>query len=170
MTFKPWGLGWASRRLRRIPGSKDLFTAAAWVVVCVLEPFAARPEVHLGALLTASIWTFTLVFNRSIAFDIKDLQGDSIVGKETIPIVLGKQATKLMLLGFVLFQASILIWAASSGLVSNLGYWLLGSVAFECLYLGLYHRRIITRGILFELVVDASLIVPAVITLLWEAF
>lgn len=170
MTLKPWGLGWASRRLRRIPGSKDLFTAAAWVVVCVLEPFAAKPAVHLGALVIASIWTFVLVFNRSIAFDIKDLQGDRIVGKETIPLVLGKKGIKGMLLGLVLFQTLTLVWAASSGVVSDLGYWLLGSVAFECLYLWLYHRRIITRGIIFELVVDASLVVPALITFLWQMY
>ena len=81
------------RRLRDIPTSKTLFVPLAWAVMTLILPALSSatpvPWWQIGAL---SCMAFLLVFVRSTLLDIRDIQADRLVGKETIPIVLGTQA------------------------------------------------------------------------------
>jgi len=165
---KIFWLGNISRVLRLIQGSKDLFTAAAWAVLCVFVPYMVMSGSGWRTLVITVGWAFTLVFIRSIVFDVKGLQGDSIMGKETIPIVLGKERTKLLLFAIFILQFAALVYGTFTGWIPDLGYWLPASMAYVCLYLALYHYRIVTRGLGFELLVDSSLIFPAILTFTWD--
>lgn len=85
------------RSMKEIPGSKTLLIALAWGVVCVLLPSLGVR----GYLDTASLGAFffiaILLFIRTAFFDILDMQGDRIAGKETLPILLGEEASHRLL-------------------------------------------------------------------------
>jgi len=93
----PAGLGTRFRRIKDIPGSKTLLIAMAWgTVTAVLPPIAlSRPFGAADAF--APLWAAGLVFVRTAFFDILDMQGDRLVGKETIPILLGEQRSLKLL-------------------------------------------------------------------------
>jgi 4-hydroxy-3-methylbut-2-enyl diphosphate reductase len=80
------------RRLKDIALSKDVGISLAWAVVCVfalyLEPFRKFPG---GDTIFAFAFVFIMVFIRTIFHDLHDLQRDRIVGRETLPIVLGRK-------------------------------------------------------------------------------
>jgi 4-hydroxy-3-methylbut-2-enyl diphosphate reductase len=66
-------------------------------------------------------WVFCLVFVQTAFFDIMDMQGSRIVGKETIPILLGEKRT-MQLLKIISGAMAAFIWLASAlGLVSTAG-------------------------------------------------
>jgi len=46
-------------------------------------------------------WSAVLVFVRTAFFDILDMQGDRLVGKETIPILLGEKRSLRLLKGLL---------------------------------------------------------------------
>ncbi len=158
------------RRLMDIPASKDIFFALAWAVVLVwLHLFTAKGH-FTKATLTALIFTFILAFVRSVIISIRDIQGDMIVGRETIPILLGIEKTKILLFsltglsGILLLVATVLKWT------SPLGYFLLIAVLYVFCYLFLYRQEIIVPGLWTEAVVDSSFVLAGAIAYAWYLF
>jgi 4-hydroxy-3-methylbut-2-enyl diphosphate reductase len=157
------------QRLKDIPASKDIFAALIWATVCVLVPVSAgRWEGLNRASIISFMFVFLISYIRSVLFDIRDIQGDRFVGRETIPIIIGKERTKVFLLclsGLAvmgLLVSSILKW------VSSLGYLFIISVLYTIFYLYLYHRRIISQGLSCEGVVDGKFILTGVLAFLWK--
>lgn len=110
------------RSLRSFPGSKTILIALAWGVVSALLPALASESGRPLTCLFAFFWASGLVFCRTAFFDVLDMQGDRIVGKETIPILIGqKRAFKLLkyclIMGVVLLPA-----AGATGVVTSLSY------------------------------------------------
>jgi (E)-4-hydroxy-3-methyl-but-2-enyl pyrophosphate reductase len=158
------------RKLKDIPGSKTIFVALAWGIVTSLLP----PLAQEGRLLTGSIpaflFTAILVFIRSTLYDFKDIQGDLLVGKETIPIVLGKRATEILVFSLLFFLGGILALAPPLQWAPTVTYLLLLSLGYVVAYYYLYQKRTLGRGFLFEGVVDGSFIFSGLLAFLWSIF
>jgi len=159
------------RSLKEIPASKDLFLTLAWTMVTVILPaFSAKGFLLSSLALVSFLFILIIVFIRSVLYDIKDIQGDMIVGKETIPIVIGKGKTKVLLVLLALILAIVLFLAPHLHWTSTLSYYLLIPVLYTCFYLFLYHRRIIWRGVACEATVDTTFILTGLVTYLWILF
>jgi len=160
----PKGGRWLARyyRLRDIPASRNLFMALAWGVVTALLPALSFGSPSMGlSVIVAFIIPFTVALARSVTFDLRDIEGDRMVGRETIPVALGKTWTKVLVL--VLVSATLLLTAMSAavGWSPSASYYLLPSVLFIYLYLYLYHIRAISSGPGLDWVVDANFLVIA---------
>jgi 4-hydroxy-3-methylbut-2-enyl diphosphate reductase len=157
------------RRLADIPCSRELFLAGAWCVTAVVIPLLAQREPLSPAFGVALAFTFALAFTRAALLDIRDIQGDRIVGKETMPIVFGKMAVKTAL-GLLLFVvAALLLLAPGLGWCPALAYGLLACLLYACAYLWFYHWRLIGEGYLCEGVVDANFLLAGIVAYLWAA-
>ncbi len=156
------------QRLKDIPASKDIFVALAWATVCVLVPASAKVWGGINFSITASFaFVFLISYIRSVLFDIRDIQGDRFVGRETIPILLGKEKTKMFLLAISGFAAIGLFIFSRIGWLSSLGYLLIIPIGYTIFYLYLYHRRIISQGLSCEAVVDGKFILTGLIAFIW---
>lgn len=156
------------QRLKDIPASKDIFVALAWATVCVLVPASAKVWGDINFSITASfVFVFLISYIRSVLFDIRDIQGDRFVGRETIPILLGKEKTKMFLLAISGFAAIGLFIFSRIGWLSSLGYLLIIPIGYTIFYLYLYHRRIISQGLSCEAVVDGKFILTGLIAFIW---
>lgn len=147
-----------------------MFVALAWgVVTSLLSPLAQDGRLRPGTAV-AFLFTSILVFVRTTLYDFKDIQGDLMVGKETIPIVLGRKKAEglvvilLSILGVVLTLASPLGWGTS---VTSI---LLFSLAYMVFCYWLYLQRILGWAFLFEGVVDGSFIFVGFLAFLWTFF
>ncbi len=154
---------WLARKIRfkafrEIPGSKDLFTALAWAVVSVLVPCLAVEGVQILPALYVFFFGFTMVFIRSLVFDMKDLEGDRILGKETFPLIMGPKATNRLIALCTVMLALIAVSDVFFTWSAVRGYLLLPVAAYVCFYLVLYYRNILSRGILFEIALDAQFV------------
>ncbi len=80
------------RRIKDLPASKDLFVAAAWA--CVLSGAVAvsgEQASEWEGMLLSAIPVFILILSRTILLDLHDIDGDRMIGRETLPVLLGKQ-------------------------------------------------------------------------------
>lgn len=155
-------------RLKDIPASKDVFVGVGWVFVTVVIPaLAAGSALFTAPVAVAAVFTFTVVYIRSVVSDIRDIHGDRLVGRETIPILIGKEATKVFVAALTISLAAFLAASSYFGLVSPFGYLLLVSVGYTALYLALYHWRIISRGVPMDLALDGVFHVTGAIALAW---
>jgi len=156
------------QKLKDIPGSKTILVALAWGVVTSLLPPLAQEAKLLTGSFVAFFFSAILVFIRSTLYDFKDIQGDLMVGKETIPIVLGKRATEILVVWLLFLLGGMLIVAAPLKWTTTVSFLLLISLGYVVAYYFLYQKRILGRGFLFEGVVDGSFIFSGLLAFLWS--
>jgi 4-hydroxy-3-methylbut-2-enyl diphosphate reductase len=151
------------RSLRSFPGSKTILIALAWGVVTAALPASAAKSGPPVSGLVAFIWATSLVFCRTIFFDILDMQGDRIVGKETLPILIGHKRAFKLLTYCLVFGMVLLVAAGLSGVMTPLSFLLV--IPF-LLFLGViyaYGQGHMLPGISMEFKVESLLILCGII-------
>ena len=155
-------------RIKDIPGSKTFLIAAAWGLVTTVMP-ALSENGRIGTdTLAALLWTASLVFSRTAFFDLLDIQGDRLVGRETLPIVLGaKRATDLLKISLVI----LIVWPVLTGAVglsTTLGYFLAVIPIAMLAVITLYERGKIMPGARLEFLTESHFILAGVIGVVWS--
>jgi 4-hydroxy-3-methylbut-2-enyl diphosphate reductase len=110
------------RRIRDLPGSKTILIALAWGFVTAGLPALAGENGHWVNGLAAFLWATGIVFCRTAYFDILDMQGDRIVGKETIPIMIGPARSFALLKLLLTAMVLVLLLSAVVGIFTSLAY------------------------------------------------
>jgi 4-hydroxy-3-methylbut-2-enyl diphosphate reductase len=155
------------RRLRDIPGSKTFMIAAAWgIVTALLPPLSLGANAYWISVLIF-LWTAGIVFVRTAFFDILDMQGDRIVGKETIAILLGEKRSLRLLKIMLLILAATLLLLSSFHLISYLGFVLIASPISLLLLLSAYEQGVLLPSIRLEFLVESNFILAGAIAFLW---
>lgn len=101
--------------LSKAYNSKTLVTSFGWVIVCALVPLIAEkaPSYAYPAML---FFVFGFIFLRNIILDLIGLQGDLILGRETLPILIGlKPAVRIAKAMGVVSCAIFMIISGISG-------------------------------------------------------
>lgn len=156
-------------KLKDIPASKTIFIAGAWGAVAALLP-ALRSGWQVGwSTIAALTVIFFLVFVRSALFDLLDVHGDRLVGKETIPVVLGEKGTRVLLVWQALLAALVLALAPSLGLSTGFGYLMLINCAYAGVYLYVYRRDYLRPDSLgFEALVESNFYLAGALAILYQ--
>jgi len=157
------------KRLKDFPGSKDIFIALAWAWVIVLIPLLKQGVYFSYISMSILGFVFLTVFIRSVVFDIASIEGDRIVGRETIPILIGQERTGIMLLILAAVIGIFMLSSAASGLVPSLGYYLIFPPAFMVTCLYIFQKTRIQGGTLFEAIIDSNFILTGIAAYLWQA-
>lgn len=155
--------------LAGIPGSKDILVSLALAIVAVALPLwhhssAWNLRTWAGVLVVTS-----LVFARTAIHNIKDMQNDQILGRETLPILIGRRATKIVLLALLALALAAFAWTT---LVAGLPRpWLpIGlatlAAAYPVAYLWLYHERFTTGKSITEPPLELSFYLVGLLALL----
>jgi 4-hydroxy-3-methylbut-2-enyl diphosphate reductase len=101
------------KNLKDIPTSRDLFAALAWAVLITFTPQAINDDFVLqpasGAIF---LWTFFLAYLRSLIFDLRDIEGDRIMGRETLITIIGEIRVKALIFTALFSSLFILICLA----------------------------------------------------------
>jgi (E)-4-hydroxy-3-methyl-but-2-enyl pyrophosphate reductase len=159
--------GWRFQSLKDIPGSKNIATAVAWGAVAALLPRLETGLAPAPGLAVAFFFTAALVFIRSALSDILGIQSDRLIGRETIPVLIGEGRTFLLLQGISGLLFVLLLAASPAGWTTPLSFVLLSSVFYIWICFKLYDRRSAISGVVMEGLLESSYIVAGVSALLW---
>lgn len=110
------------RRIRDLPGSKTILIALAWGVVTAGLPAMAVESGSWVPGVLAFVWASGIVFCRTAYFDVLDMQGDRIVGKETLPILLGPARSLRLLKRMLVFVVMLAVVAGLFGVMTPLAF------------------------------------------------
>ena len=161
-------VGLRYRRIRDIPGSKTLLIAMAWgIVTAVLPPLSLTGKASWVTGLIF-LWTVAIVFVRTAFFDILDMQGDRIVGKDTFAIMLGEKRTMRILKNMLIVLVAALMLLSSFHIISYLGLVLIGCPVFFLLLLSAYERGVLLPSIKLEFLVETNFILAGAMAFLWS--
>lgn len=158
---------WPFNRIGDIPGSKTLFIAVAWAIVTVVIP-----QVDVGinitpAMIVAMLFVFTIVFVKSALSDIIDIQSDRFVGKETIPVVIGKSNTVRLLRGISILIGLLLVASFLLELTSSLSLMLIISIFYVWICIRLCDKRTQFSSIVLEGLLETNFIIAGICSYLW---
>jgi (E)-4-hydroxy-3-methyl-but-2-enyl pyrophosphate reductase len=156
------------RRLRDIPGSKTFMIAVAWgIVTALLPPLSLSDKAHWVTVLIF-LWAAGIVFVRTAFFDVLDMQGDRIVGKETIAILLGEKRSLRLLKIMLLVLIAALLLLSAFHLISYLGFVLVASPITLLVLLSAYEQGILLPSVKLEFLVETNFVLAGVIAFLWS--
>jgi 4-hydroxy-3-methylbut-2-enyl diphosphate reductase len=139
----------------------------AWgVVTAVLPPISVSGVFSIpDAFIFA--WSAGLVFVRTAFFDILDMQGDRLVGKETIPTLLGEKRSLRLLKGMLAVLVVGLPLVGALGPLSALNFLLAVCPAAMFAILLAWEKGFILPGIRLEFLVESHLVLAGLMALAW---
>ena len=158
--------------LKEIPGSRAVFTAMAWGVLAALIPVVCSGTKPMASGATAIAFFFVagMIFIRTGLFEIMAMEGDRVVGKETLAIALGRERTLNLLSGCCLAFAAMLLLAAGAGIIPSLGYLLSLSGLYALGYLTLYRCGLMEAGLMLESLVEGNMILAGILAFTWDPY
>jgi len=155
-------------RLSDIPGSKTTLIAIAWgVVTAVLPALAAYGTIRFSTVLVF-LWCGASVFVRTVFFEILEIHGDRIVGRETIPLLVGEKRSLRLLKKLLKIIPLFLLACSLLTLVSSVGIPLAACPLFLYLLVAAYQRGMTAPGFRTELIVDFYFILVGLVTFGWN--
>ena len=155
------------RSIRDLPGSKTILIAMAWgIVVAILPPLSANGKITWVNGLVF-MWSTGLVFFKTLFFDILDMQGDRIIGRETLAISLGeKQSMRLLDIVAIVLIVMLPLFSVYQ-LVSALGFVLTLCPIFILMVILAYRKGFLLPGIRLEFLVETHFILAGLLTFIW---
>jgi (E)-4-hydroxy-3-methyl-but-2-enyl pyrophosphate reductase len=159
----------AFRSIRSFPGSKTILIAVAWGVVTAGLPALAGQRAGIWSGVVAFVWATSFVFCRTAFFDILDVQGDRIVGKETIPIIIGPKRAFKLLKGLLTAQMLLLATAGLTGLSTPLAFVLILPLLLLFVMVSAHERGNMLPGIRMEFRVESLFVLCGVLAAAWAA-
>jgi len=156
--------------LKEIPGSKTMFTAVAWGVLAALIPVVCSDQPISGATAIAFFFVAGMIFIRSGIFEIMAIEGDRVVGKETMAIALGKERTFTLLFVSAMVFIAVVLGAAWRGVIPSLGYSLSLCGFYMLAYLVLYHRDHLESSLMLESLIEGNMILAGILAFIWDPY
>jgi 4-hydroxy-3-methylbut-2-enyl diphosphate reductase len=163
-------IGRTIERISDVPGSKTILIAVAWGIVTVVLPHLAIEIRITSTMVFVALLASTLAFVRTAFFDIVDMQGDRLVGQESLPIVIGKDRTQHLLKQLLILSLAVLLFAPVMKLTTSLAHGVIFSVFYLAWIVQAFEKNWILPGFRFEFLVETVFPFTAGITLFWHLF
>lgn len=159
-------LKWKS--IRDLPGSKTPLVAAGWAMAAaVLPAMGSGSPILWSGLIVSFIFAAGMVFWRTALSDLLDIQGDRIVGRETIPILIGAKKTRKLLLGLLIFLAAFLGLAGAAGWIPRVGLALMLSTAIFGAFFFVYKKRHLVDRLAVEALIDGNFVLAGLLCVVY---
>ncbi len=165
--FMPAGWEKFPIKLKNIPTSKTFFVPLAWAAVSSLLPYFS--STGQPARLAFAFWIlFLLALVRTTLRDFLAIQGDRLVGKETLVVLIGEKKTA----SFTITILSLLVLSALLGPVLGLStrfsYFLIAPALVYALFLKAGSEKRLREDPLLEALIEFVLIGTGLSALLWN--
>ncbi len=158
------------RSIKDIAGSKNVSMALAWSTVAVVLPGLQQEVISLAAVVVSFTFVTYIVFSRSVISDIWDIQSDRLKGQETMPVVLGIDSVRRLILILSLPVLFLVIGAGLAGLVPGLSFYLAACLFYVWICLRLCDRALNISNFVMEGLLETNYFLAGLVTLMWLYF
>jgi (E)-4-hydroxy-3-methyl-but-2-enyl pyrophosphate reductase len=161
---------WRFRKLKDLPGTKNSFMAVAWAIVVAVVPQVDVDLVVKPAMMVAFLFTFSVVFVRSALSDLMDIQSDRLMGRETIPVVIGEERTRRLMEGLSLFLFLLLAVSFPLGWTSTVSFALLACVFYMWICFELCDRKTAFSAAVLNGFLETNYVLAGLVATVWFVF
>lgn len=146
--------------LKEIPGSKTFLVALAWSLVVVILPCWPVLSERGGVLLVLGLLMLGVIYVRNALFDVFDVQGDKMVGKETLPVCIGERRTLQLLTRILLLLAGLTVAGIATPLPMA-GLLFLPGIFLLWIFVSMYRKERIFPGLASTFMLETTLYILA---------
>jgi len=107
-------------RLKDLPYVKSFLPPGVIAGILVVWPCVENGRSFRLNEYLVLLWCVLLLTINSLVFDYRDIEGDSFVGTQTIPVRLGRRYTIYLLIGLAVALVGVSAWLATRGFVNRL--------------------------------------------------
>ncbi len=157
-------------KIKDIPGSRALSEALAWVAVITVLPIVSGRGGDMGPSIIAGLVVFSLSYARAIFLSVFQVQGDLMVGRETLPITLGEERTLLILKCILGAAALFLIVGVVSRLTGPFLYMMFCPLLTLLLCLSAYEKKWFHPGLGLEAMIESNFLLAGALAFFWQYF
>ena len=158
---------WKVTRLRDIPGSKNIFMAVAWAVVAAMIPAITVDLRATSGMVISFLLVFSIVFVKSTLSDMVDVQSDRLVGRETIPVIIGERITRMLIKGISVVMGAGLVAVVIAAYTPLLTLGLLLPVFYVWICLELCDKKAQFSSVVMEGLFGTNYILAGVSVYVW---
>lgn len=117
--------------LKLMPGSKDILVAIAIAVLTLALPLWYDGRSWDIRAWSGLLFVTALVLARTTTYNLKDMQNDQILGRETLPILFGRKVTKILFLSYLILALGATVTVACLQPIHN-NLWLVITILTMC--------------------------------------
>lgn len=158
------------RSLREFPGSKNISMATAWAMVTTVLPGLGKGFSFSAGMITAFLFVFTVVFIRSVMSDILDIQNDRLIGRETIPVIAGREKTQKILKVILALLFALLTLSFAAGWSTSVVFALMTCLFYILISFKLCDKKRVLPGMALAGLLETNYIIAGASALLWLVF
>lgn len=163
-----WRQSLSALKIKDIPASKTLTVPLAWASVTVFIPHLDHVGDAFGSILLVFIVVFLLVLMRTAFMDCLDIQGDRLVGRETVVVLLGENETIRYLWIVLAALSGTLLGGAWLGALTPFAFFLLPAAGVYAWFLMTTHGRRIHQAPVLEILIESVIVGIGVMGLGWN--
>ena len=161
--------GWENfpLKLKDIPTSKTFFVPMAWAAASAVLPYFGGS--HDRSRMLFACWIiFLLALARTVLRDFLAIQGDRLVGKETLVVLAGERRTVLITIGILLTLAITAVCGPMFGVCTRFSYVLVVPAFVYGFFLKMGSKKKLREEPLYEVIVETVLIVTGLSAIAWN--
>lgn len=156
-------------RIKEVPVFKSLIVAVAWAIPPAFLPVYLSSSLPGFSSYIAALYFFILVFTSTVVFDIRDVKGDIVSGVRTIPAILGKEKTVLLLSSLNIGGGLAIVYLGLQEISFSQAAFLFLSMIYVQFYIMYSLQQNITKMI-YEIFIDGKFIILMGIYVLFSGF
>lgn len=153
-------------KIKDIPTSKTFFVPFAWAAVCVL-PYVAGGY-NASRVVYACWLIFLLSLVRTTLRDFLAIQGDRLVGKETLVVLAGEKKTVLFTVGVLLAIVITAVCGPLAGISTRFSLFLIAPALIYGFFLKIGSHRKLREDPLYDVLIEIVLIVTGLSAVAWN--
>ena len=153
-------------KLKDIPTSKTFFVPMAWAAVCVLPYIAGGYD--SSRVIYAGLVIFLLSLVRTTLRDFLAIQGDRLVGKETLVVLAGEKWTALFTVGVLVALVITALCGPLAGVSTGFSFCLIAPALVYGLFLIIGSKRRLREDPLYDVLVEIVLVVAGLSAMVWN--
>jgi len=154
-------------KIKDIPGSKTFTVPLAWASVTVWLPHLQHLEDGFGRLLYAFALVFFLVLVRTALLDSLDIQGDRLVGRETVVVLLGEDKAARLIIAVLLLLGIGAVLGPLWGATTPFGFFFAPAAAAYAVFFRFSRGRRIKDAAFLETLIESVLVGLGLLGCLW---
>jgi 4-hydroxy-3-methylbut-2-enyl diphosphate reductase len=154
-------------KLKDIPTSKTFFVPMAWAAASTALPYFTGGH-DRGRVAYACWIIFLLALARTTLRDFLAIQGDRLVGKETLVVLAGEKRTVLITVGILLALVVTAVCGPALGVCTRFSYALVVPALIYGFFLKLGSKRKLREEPLYEVLVETVLIITGLSAIAWN--
>jgi len=159
------------RSLEQVPASKEVFVGLAWATLAALVPALATGEplaVWRPGVLAFGV-CFLMAFQRTLALDLRDVEADQLMGRETLATLLGPAGASRLFFAVVAVEVLMLLTAGLIDWCTALAYWLPTVAVYSLVAFRLLRSPDRVQEELCEVLVGGQFYLAAGLAAVWVA-